>query len=133
MLTVTFQTLDNLLDTDWLSVRIPKWNQESQYPFPIVSYDQGALKCTGLTNTKQGDLECFLIPGREFDIVKLQQPLQKTEFTENEITIAAENQAELATGVIEQGQTVSFKLGPIRNPISTAPISGFELQTLSER
>ena len=71
MLTVTFQTLDNLLDTDWLSVRIPKWNQESRYPFPIVSYDQGALKCSGLVNTKQGDIDCFLIPGRDFDIVKL--------------------------------------------------------------
>lgn len=59
--------------------------------------------------------------------------MQKTEFTESEIKIAADNEAELSTNVIESGQTVSFKLGPIRNPISTAPIIGFELQTLSQR
>ena len=35
--------------------------------------------------------------------------------------------------MIEAGQTISFKIGPIRNPISTAPIEGFELQTLSQR
>ena len=63
-LTVTFQTLDELLSTDWLEIRIPKWNQESSYPFPIISYEQDALNCQGLVNTKQGNLDCFLIPGR---------------------------------------------------------------------
>jgi len=74
-----------------------------------------------------------LIPGRLFDIVKIVQPLKKTVFTEEEIALAEQNEAELATDVIEAGQTISFKIGPIRNPISTAPIEGFELQTLSQR
>ena len=34
-------------------------------------------------------------------------------------------------GVIEKGSVVSFRVGPIRNPISQAPVSGFQILTLS--
>ena len=35
--------------------------------------------------------------------------------------------------VIEAGAEITFMIGPITNPLSTAPATGFELLTLSEK
>ena len=38
-LRVTFRSLEDLLDSDWLRLTIPKWNQEAAFPAPLITYD----------------------------------------------------------------------------------------------
>lgn len=63
-----------------LEVRIPKWNQESFYPLPMITYDTNELVCSGFENT-QSNISCFLQRGRDFDTIKLLRPLKKNADT----------------------------------------------------
>ena len=38
-LIVTFETLDDLESTDYILVTIPKWNTNSNFPQPMITYD----------------------------------------------------------------------------------------------
>ena len=119
-LEVTFVTLDDLLETDWLQVDIPKWNRQARFPFPMITYDPDELTCTGLINAK-AQVNCFLQRGPLIDIVKLFQPLEK-DLTPNEDGIEV-----LDDGIIPRGSVISVRVGPITNPISQAPVPGFAI------
>lgn len=131
---MTFKTLDTLLDTDWIELTLPKWNQDALFPSPMITYDPDALQCSGILNTKE-QFQCFLERGTNTDTIKLFRPLQKTvadsttdetsESVNTDDVVVADN------GKIAVGSDIIFLVGPILNPISTAPMTGFTLRTLS--
>lgn len=101
----------------------------------MITYDTNELTCSGILNTRE-NIDCFLERGNKYDMVTLFKPLKKK--VEETTSTTADGTAAAATGpivsdVIEADSEISFKIGPIRNPISTAPVIGFEMLTLSER
>ena len=71
-LRVTFETLDELLDTDWIQITVPKWNQESTFPLPMITTKRDELKCSGVSaNAKANKIECFVRPGTASDTLFL--------------------------------------------------------------
>ena len=73
-------------------------------------------------NTKEV-IECTLHKGAKKDTVMLKDPLST-------------DGADVADGIyvgVGIGQTVSFQIRFITNPLSTAPVEGFEIKTLDRR
>lgn len=112
-LKVTFETLDDLQDTDWIQITLPKWNQESNFPLPMITYNRDELKCTGVSENAKSTFDCFLKRDKLSDTLSLRAPL-----------IA---DTESGAGVIPRDSSISVQVGPITNPLSAAPMTGFEI------
>lgn len=108
-----------------MKIELPKWNPASRFPSPLITYDTNLLECSGILNTKE-DITCTVERGFTSDFITLQQPF-KPAATTNE-----EGEEETPTS-IQEGSQISFKVGPIANPLSGAPMAGFKLTTLSSQ
>jgi hypothetical protein len=116
-LQVSFITLDILLPGDQIELTLPKWNQASRFPDPIINYREDVV-CTGILNTKE-TFDCVLYKGSTKDTIVLPDSLMAEQETEDGALVG-----------IGVGQTVAFQVSYIINPISTAPVPGFEIKTL---
>ena len=88
----------------------------------MITYDEDELKCSGISNTNE-EIDCVLQRGFLTDTVILSNALRNTEGDlEDE---------EIDRSIIESGSQISFRVGPITNPISAAPVPGFQIETVS--
>lgn len=106
---MTFVTLDELLDTDWIQITIPKWNLESSFPAPMITYNRDELTCSGVSANAKVEFDCFLKRESGSDMLSLRAPLI----------------ANPDTGVIARDSEISVLVGPITNPLSAAMATGF--------
>ena len=88
----------------------------------MITYIDEELKCSGIMNTKE-TITCEMQRGFMVDTIILYSPLYNT--------VADPEDTEVDRLIIESGSQISFKVGPILNPISAAPVSGFKIETVS--
>ena len=93
-------------------------------PTSWIRSDNNLLQCSGILNAKT-TFGCQLQRGGQSDKVTLITPLKKT--------VPPGAGAGVDTSVIEAGEWISFQIGPITNPISESPVSGFKLVSLSDK
>ena len=105
---------------DQIELTLPKWNQASRFPDPIINYRQDIV-CTGILNTKE-TFDCTLYKGSTKDTVVLHDSLVAETVTEDGSLVG-----------IGVGETVAFQVSYIINPISTAPLPGFQIKTMDSR
>ena len=97
---------------DQIELTLPKWNQASRFPDPIINYREDIV-CSGILNTKE-TFDCTLYKGSTKDTVVLHDSLVAETETEDGALVG-----------IGVGETVAFQVSYIINPISTAPLPGF--------
>ena len=106
-------TRNDLKQSDMIRITLPKWNPDSA--FPESYFDESKeLICEGIFNVKK-ESKCLFRAGAQFDTITLMSALalQTSDSAEEE---------HLSSMDIPAGSKVSFKVGPMRNPLSTAPV-----------
>ena len=78
---------------------------------PMITYARDELKCSGESENVKETYDCFLKRGTLSDTLSLRAPLI----------------ADSETGIIARDSTISVLVGPIINPISAAPMTGFQI------
>ena len=81
----------------------------------MITYTREDLKCSGVSENAKDSFDCFLKRGTQSDTLSLRAPLI----------------ANSETGFIAKYESISVLVGPIINPLSAAPMTGFKIQTLS--
>ena len=82
---------------------------------PMITYNRDELTCNGVSINAKEEFDCFLKRESGSDMLSLRAPLI----------------ADPVTGVIARDAEISVLVGPIINPLSAAPVTGFEIRTLS--
>ena len=119
--TFTFVTQNDLKPSDIIRITLPKWNPQSAFPESYFDETE-ELVCQGIFNVKK-KTNCLFRAGTQEDTITLISALVFQ-------TSGAAEDEDLSSMDIPAGSKVSFKVGPVRNPLSTAPVQGIKIETL---
>ena len=76
----------------------------------MITYDSALLTCSGVSENTRESFDCFLKRAADIDTLSLRAPLLADE-----------------EGVVAAGSIISVQVGPITNPLSSAPVTGFTI------
>ena len=121
-MTVQFQTVHDIPATGSLEISFPKWNDLSTNSYVATSTSPGTVPCKALANIA-------LIPGNELRCIFSHGQVDQNGFVEND-TLSVIFDGNVASDLVKN-TLISFEVGGVRGPPSTAPVDGFSLRTLT--